>query len=96
MRTYVRMCIHTYIHGTYHSQCACVSNGSRELHHSYYYIQGFAESLQHCIRPQLSNFLIWKFLSSVTSLYESVSALNLPYIRKLLSSEVSSTVLQRF
>ena len=32
-------------------------------------IQGFAESLQHCIRPQ----------SSVTALYGSFSALNLPY-----------------
>jgi len=32
-------------------------------------VQGFAESLQHCIRPQ----------SSVTALYGSFSALNLPY-----------------
>ena len=32
-------------------------------------IQGFAESLQHCIRPQ----------SSVTALYGSFSALKLPY-----------------
>jgi len=32
-------------------------------------IQGFAESLQHCIRRQ----------SSVTALYGSFSALNLPY-----------------
>jgi len=32
-------------------------------------IQGFAESLQHCIRPQ----------SSVTSSYGSFSALNIPY-----------------
>jgi len=40
-------------------------------------VQGFAESLQHCIRPQ----------SSVTALYGSFSAPNLP-LRKLLSSEV--------
>jgi len=32
-------------------------------------IQGFAESLQHCIRPQ----------NSVTALYGSFSALKLPY-----------------
>ena len=32
-------------------------------------LQGFSESLQHCIRPQ----------SSVTSLYGRFSALNLPY-----------------
>jgi len=39
-------------------------------------IQGFAESLQHCIRPQ----------SSVTSLYEG-SELSAFHIRKLLRSE---------
>ena len=35
----------------------------------YQQIQGFAESLQHCIKPQIS----------VTSLYGSFSTLNLPY-----------------
>ena len=28
-----------YVCGTYHSQCACASNGSRELHHSCYIYQ---------------------------------------------------------
>jgi len=32
-------------------------------------LQGFAESLQHCIRPRIS----------ITALYASFSALNLPY-----------------
>ena len=32
-------------------------------------LQGFAESLQHCIKPQIS----------VNALYGSFSALNLPY-----------------
>jgi len=26
----------TFVRGTYRLQCACASNGSRELHHSYY------------------------------------------------------------
>ena len=31
-------------------------------------LQGFAEALQHCTRPELSNFLIWKALSSEPSI----------------------------
>jgi len=41
----------------------------RSMHEFPGAIQGFAESLQHCIRPQ----------SSVTASYGSFSALNLPY-----------------
>jgi len=28
--------VHSYLRGTYRLQYACASNGSRELHHSYY------------------------------------------------------------
>jgi len=34
VRTYV-VCT-WYVRGTYCSQCACASNGSKELHHFYY------------------------------------------------------------
>ena len=44
----------------YHSAMNC--NATVQL-------QGFTESLQHCIKPQIS----------LTSLYGSFSALNLPY-----------------
>jgi len=59
-----------------------MSSGHAELHvelNSEYLtsLQGFAESLQHCIRPQ----------SSATSLYGRFGAQCLPY-KKLLSSEV--------
>jgi len=34
--TYMHTYVHTYLHDMYRLQCTCVSNGSRELHHSYY------------------------------------------------------------